>query len=72
MNVGAVTSFACSCLLSCFAATVYRHMLEIRAVQSAIEFFFVGTKCNDVIFNYVIIEISSSGNPSVRTTGKAE
>ena len=56
MNVGAVTSFACSCLLSCFAATD-RHMLEIREVQSAIEFFFVGTKCNAVIFNYVIIEI---------------
>ena len=70
MNGGAVTSFACSCSMNCFVATD-RHAdasLYKSVVQSPIEFF-RGKKCNDVILSYVIIEMASLDNPSVRITG---
>ena len=58
VNGGAVTSFACSCSLNCFAATD-RHakcliVVQIRAVQ---------------IFNYIIIETAGLDNLSVRIAG---
>ena len=43
-------------------------VVQIRVVQSPIEFF-GGTKHNDVIFNYVIIEMASLDNPSVCILG---
>ena len=65
-NGGADTSFACSCLLNCFAACRCLVVVQTRAIQSPIEFFIRGTKCNDVIFNYIIIEMASSDNLGVR------
>ena len=72
VNGGAVTSFVCSCLLNCFVATDRHHCCTNQSSTKPDRVLHRGLQsCNDVIFNYVTIEMASSDNPGVRITGSS-
>ena len=76
VNGGVVASFACSCSLNCFAFShrirppigMHADLFKPEQYKAQLSSSPGGGGGNDVIFNYVIIEMASLDNPGVCIT----